>query len=81
MSYRNHTTYSEEVTFYHRQRSKNGSQHRHESINVAKRIKVSAENAMKQKELADIIFNYSDEAAVAIWRNIAECTVYCRLDR
>ncbi len=66
MSYRNHTTYSEEVTFYHRQRSKNGSQHRHESINVAKRIKVSAENALKQKELADIIFNYSDEATVAI---------------
>jgi len=37
-----------------------------ESVNVAKRIKVSAENAMKQKELADIIFNYSDEATVAI---------------
>ena len=37
-----------------------------ESVNVARRIKVSAENAMKQKELADIIFNYSDEATVAI---------------
>lgn len=37
-----------------------------ESVNVAKRIKVSAENALKQKELADIIFNYSDEATVAI---------------
>lgn len=37
-----------------------------ESVDVAKRIKVSAENALKQKELADIIFNYSDEATVAI---------------
>jgi methyl-accepting chemotaxis protein len=37
-----------------------------ESVNVAKRIRVSAENALKQKELADIIFNYSDEATVAI---------------
>lgn len=37
-----------------------------ESVNVAKRIKASAENALKQKELADIIFNYSDEATIAI---------------
>lgn len=37
-----------------------------ESVNVARRIKISAENASKQKELADIIFNYSDEATVAI---------------
>lgn len=37
-----------------------------ESVNVARRIKISAENALKQKELADIIFNYSDEATVAI---------------
>lgn len=37
-----------------------------ESVNVAQRIKVSTANTMKQKELADIIFNYSDEATVAI---------------
>lgn len=37
-----------------------------ESVNVARRIKVSTENTLKQKELADIIFNYSDEATVAI---------------
>jgi methyl-accepting chemotaxis protein len=37
-----------------------------ESVNVAQRIKVSTENTLKQKELADIIFNYSDEATVAI---------------
>ena len=37
-----------------------------ESVNVARRIKVSTDNVLKQKELADIIFNYSDEATVAI---------------
>ena len=37
-----------------------------ESVNVAQRIKVSTENTRKQKELSDIIFNYSDEATVAI---------------
>lgn len=37
-----------------------------ESVNVAQRIKVSAENTLKQKELSDIIFNYSDEATIAI---------------
>lgn len=37
-----------------------------ESVNVAQRIKISTQNTMKQKELADIIFNYSDEATVAI---------------
>ncbi|HOH27982.1 MAG TPA: methyl-accepting chemotaxis protein [Syntrophorhabdus sp.] len=37
-----------------------------ESVNVARRIKVSADSVLKQKELADIIFNYSDEATVAI---------------
>lgn len=36
------------------------------SVNVARRIKVSTESTLKQKELADIIFNYSDEATVAI---------------
>ena len=37
-----------------------------ESVNVAQRIKASTENTLKQKELSDIIFNYSDEATVAI---------------
>lgn len=37
-----------------------------ESVNVAQRIKISTQNTLKQKELADIIFNYSDEATVAI---------------
>ncbi len=50
VSYRNHTTIPEEVTFHHRQRSKNGVNIAVESVNVAKRIKVSAENAMKQKK-------------------------------
>jgi methyl-accepting chemotaxis protein len=36
------------------------------SVNVARRIKVSTESTLKQKELADVIFNYSDEATVAI---------------
>jgi len=36
------------------------------SVNVAQRIKVSTKNTVKQKELADIIFNYSDESTVAI---------------
>jgi len=37
-----------------------------ESVNVAQRIRISTKNAVKQKELADVIFNYSDEATVAI---------------
>jgi methyl-accepting chemotaxis protein len=37
-----------------------------ESVKVSQRLKRSTENAQRQRELSDVIFNYSDEATKAI---------------